>query len=550
MLGPRLQHALVETTTEVFRQHLDTDRFLRSNAEALQNVATAIAETVRTALSSALRELNKENMLYSKLPNELWCRTWEHLTTDECLTVTHVCQDWRRTACAWPRLWTQLIFLLDYAYRDEETVITSTHLDRMALYVERCAHVPFDIEIQVDGDGDADEHGEDELREFGLFIARHSTHIRSLDITSERMACIQEFINQLSELPLLKTFAINSPYGYGHELKLDLNLPSLEVLHLDGYELEPSASGFNLSAPSLRTLFARVQKAQDIILLLQCAPPSQELSLTFSSSFEISKRDSAEIQKLLPPGLKIIQLDEIWLSREELIVPTFYRADIPTFSMQHRLMETTTDPTVPSVLRDVLAPIELICRAQHMDDEFVLSGPTMERIIRVSRLEADQQRDPAAFPRNLWEFLAPNTTTSLVKLTVFARLLTDMLPPLSGNSVRELIINVGGEPDGEDMLKKWLEDNKEPAEVLFPMLEQLTLDNDWGWSQRQMKHSMSSLAEKLAAALSVPGNRPLRQLFIRSLVFAEDGVEREVAWKVLADEVSYYYGIGPVIDTN
>ncbi|KAH7102789.1 hypothetical protein BKA62DRAFT_698834 [Auriculariales sp. MPI-PUGE-AT-0066] len=538
MLSQTLKQALARATKEVFHQHLLTDKFLGSDAKALQSVADEITETVHTALSSSLRELNKENMLFSKFPSELWCRIWEHLTTDECLTVTHVCQDWRRTAGSCPPLWTQLKFLLQHTYDGQEAIIISTSLDRLSLYMERNAHLPFDIEITVEGDGerDAEDDEEDKLREFGSFIAQCSVRIRRLRITTERMDCIPDLIAQFSNLPLLKSLELDFAYGYD-ELELDVNLPSLEELRLEGHELKISKTKFRICAPSLRTLFARPHEDKDVIVLLQSMPTVQDLSLAFWSSFQMSKRSSAKIRHLLPKDLKSLHLEEMW---DDLIVPAFYRADIPALSMQLALMETTTEPTVPSTLRDVQSPTELCCRADFEEDEFALLGPSKTRTIRVGRLDEDSTRDPEAFPHNLWRFLAPDAVKSLVKITVFARLLKDVFPPLSGNSILELVINVGNSPDGEDFLVDWLDDNQDPPKPLFPMLDHLTLDNEWDWTQWQLKISMSSLAAKLAAALSIPRDRPLGQLLLRrSGVFPVYGNDRELDWKVLASKVRY-----------
>ncbi|KAH7097478.1 hypothetical protein BKA62DRAFT_833283 [Auriculariales sp. MPI-PUGE-AT-0066] len=262
------------------------------------------------------------------LPNELWCSAWEYLSIMECFAIAQVCRSWRRTACAWPRLWTQLSFdyypksnripynrfgrFVPYGRQLEtkpyETWLVITEVQLLDLFAERSAPMLLKFKIKVLRDCVGDEKDQAErLVEFSQLLARNASRLRSLVITTDSVILVQKILSGLPRcLPHLETLFIGDCDQRGDPIDLDFDTPALKNLQL--YGLVPSRDLFNLTTSSLRFLDGGVYDSQDALRLLACAGTVQELQVEVHSNFHPTDAETQMIRQRLPPRLDTLQL--------------------------------------------------------------------------------------------------------------------------------------------------------------------------------------------------------------------------------------------------
>ncbi|KAH7097479.1 hypothetical protein BKA62DRAFT_833284 [Auriculariales sp. MPI-PUGE-AT-0066] len=469
------------------------------------------------------------------LPNEVWCSAWEHLSIMDCFAIAQVCRGWRRTACAWPRLWTQLSFK-DYPESKPSTRsrygecdcyeewLVITDLQLLDLFADRSAPMPLDFEIKVLMDSGGDEDQAERLAEFSQLLARNASRLRSLVITIDSVHLVPKILYSLPRcLPHLKTLHITDSDLRGDQIELDFDTPALRNLQL--YGLVPSEVLFNVITPVLHLLAGQVGDSDDVLKLLACASTVHELHVDVQNTFHPTGAETEIIRQRLPSRLDALHM-ECQYNQEmthEYVLSNFYNAAIRDCSLYLQWLD---DRNLQGFLADVTQPSEIWCYLQgESEEKHTPTGPSI----------ASQTVGPAR----------PCAVNTVFKLAVHSQLVDKVMRHIPcENAIQELrfYFESGRHREFDFHLRRTAED--EDYNVSLPKLQVLVLCIDRSNPERERptiwRQKPSELAVNLSKALGLDGERPLQRLEFRELRFEEeDPVPTSCPWQSLAHEVLF-----------
>ncbi|KAH7103761.1 hypothetical protein BKA62DRAFT_696367 [Auriculariales sp. MPI-PUGE-AT-0066] len=518
VLSPALQQALEEVAISTFHGHLHAHASTRASALTVHDTVAAIVATVRMALTPALCEFNRNNMLFIRFPREIWCRIWEQLPPGDSMTVTHVCHDWREMACAHPRLWNTLEYSARLRFENEEVAkVLSTSKFLLEMYIKRSSRLPLSLEVMLEDFvfPDGDFYAEDAIPE-GVenFIISYAARVTSLSISADCVLELQAFITILESLSHLTFLRI---YGCSdeHDLAGHLYFPSLQRFELDA-QIEFDRTGFSFSAPSLRVLEVDLYGSQHYKLcaLIVSCTVLQELSINFGHHVAYTKEGYDRIRQLLSNSLRRICLKNVSIKNdmEAEFMATFNRPELEHFQLQ---LEGIRSLQTLSVLRNVPEPPQ----------------PYHQHSIMIP-LDGSINETPDEVLHSLWQGLSPRAAQSLVKLTMHESLLTRNFREIGESCIRELEIIFW---DEKGAFGRWLDANQGAAEPLFPMLDSLALQAESGSGMEA-----SQLASKIASALCIRQDKRLRQLRLEGFNMNGVGAGNQDSWNTLALQVLHF----------
>ncbi|KAH7102754.1 hypothetical protein BKA62DRAFT_769303 [Auriculariales sp. MPI-PUGE-AT-0066] len=534
----RRGNALEQTTSHAFHEQLLHEPSLRGNAAAVHDIAAAILKTVQMVLSAALREVNRENMLYSELPREIWSRIWENLSTDDCLAVSQVCRDWRETAWSWPKLWTHI----EYRFTctgEENRPVTKTNVDRLEHYIERSAPLALDVSIKLEQHEETGIDGYWYVRDCHDLLKAHAARIGSIRVDGDSMSGMSEILNGLKSLPLLKKLIINSQRFSWNDFRRqsfdgEYVCPILEEVHVGGTDLALSAPHFKLTAPRLRNVESRLRVWFDTFKLLS-AGPLQSLTMTMEPTFfPPSPFQWEEIRRGTPRSLRRICLRDVPSSEAENVMNAFYRSDLLSFRI--RLAEDSAQSIMTAIFCDIGYPTA-VTFLKDVDncDEITVGNHAKERRITIStgfNVVQNLPQDPII--SQTWTLLPPNARHTTEKLTVHSKLIQAALLDIGQNSIRQVIIIVGIQTDLVQQLDEHL---SQEQRAHFSEIECLTLEGEIG--QQETTIDVAKLTEKLHAALGLLDGQLIPRVNIRGVSFAGKKDENNTKWMLLAENVTY-----------
>ncbi|KAH7102776.1 hypothetical protein BKA62DRAFT_698800 [Auriculariales sp. MPI-PUGE-AT-0066] len=552
-LTPAQLRALEETAMNAFQGQLTEHARFCTSAQELQALTSAIAEAVQSVLAMSLRTFNDTTLPQPRIPTELWCRIWEHLPPEDCLTVTHVSHNWREAASEWPQLWTSLNFestlhnedcecdefcAPNAKDRELERCDTCGNLPATELWsnlplvqqnISRSGGLPLELNINVEGGENADNRG---LRALAFSLAHHLSRLHTVDVTTDNMEVIQTtFLSNLRTLPNLRILRIDSGEASEHDLEMNVDLPLLHELYLSGESLRLSHTKFTINAPVLHTLHSVFQCGHDITGLLTGCPAVQDLTLQACAEEELPPFEDTE-KAIIRSYITQVRPGRVCLSSVSDpdvagLLSVFHDPKLLDFSVE--CSDSEAPAGLADILKDVPDPDELFCQA--VDDNLVVSVHGLGGIKRSVQLY-DTYIDPDAelFPTNLWDFLVPAATKTLRKLTIHNSIFVDIIKAFPATHIREIVIESGSPDEGESLVE--LLGDAEPApEKTFQELERLTLRNA-DEEEFSIDTDVSILVEQLRKLLNIPEDKKLQFLCIEGIQFVENPQD----WDKLAEQ--------------
>ncbi|KAH7102755.1 hypothetical protein BKA62DRAFT_769304 [Auriculariales sp. MPI-PUGE-AT-0066] len=298
VLSPVLQRTLALNVMRTFHEHLNAHSLIRASSSALNDVIIALVATVRTALVPTLRDLNRKNMLFVRFPREIWFRIWGKLPTNDCTKVSHVCHDWRKTACSWPRLWQELAYSVKY--NRESGDLTSTNRALLKPYVNRSMQLPLGLQVNAGGSGVGVDGRMDNLL---CKLKRRSLRTRHVSVllASRRATQLDDRAGHwIDNYPLVGM----------------LKFPSLEELDLQGFAVNLKHSHFksDFSAPSLRLLRASVLDYRGFHSLIASLNKLQDLTIQFGGNVTLTGEEYDNLRLILPRTLNRVYFQNFQVS--------------------------------------------------------------------------------------------------------------------------------------------------------------------------------------------------------------------------------------------
>ncbi|KAH7097477.1 hypothetical protein BKA62DRAFT_447035 [Auriculariales sp. MPI-PUGE-AT-0066] len=484
------------------------------------------------------------------LPVEMWCSAWEFLPIMECFNIAQVCRSWRRAACAWPRLWTQLSYK-DYPASNADTELPEdarlviTEVQLLDLFAERSAPMPLDVKSNVLRDcyGDADQA--QRLVKFSQLLARNASRLRSLFITIDSIGLARKILFSLPHsLPHLETLYIADGKRKRDKIELDFYTPALKNLQLCG--IRPSRVMFNVTAPLLHHLTGWVNDARCARRLLSRAFAVQELQVDVHSNFHPTDAETQLIRRNLPPWLDTLKLECRGNNgtTHEYALSNFYDAAIRNCTL---FLTALGDGHLQGFLADVTQPSDIWCLPRgELEEQYMVRGNDKMRTIRLDKAFS---RWDQPFLCNLWAQLAPCAAHTVVKLAVHSQLLRKVMPHIPcENAIQELRFYFDAGTHSEsfaafDAQLEWMLED-EDYNVSLPQLRvvMLCIDRSHPELERPIiwNRKSTELAARLSKMLDLGGERPLQRLELRELRFkGEDPAATSCPWQSLAHEVLY-----------
>lgn len=118
---PQVEARLAQALLDAYQQSFELLRAFDSSipsADISRVAGDSIFQRVREVIAGAQRADNDRFSLQRRLPVEVWCDVWRHLSFSGLITATHVCSGWRTAALSCPTLWQDIEFYTSLHARD------------------------------------------------------------------------------------------------------------------------------------------------------------------------------------------------------------------------------------------------------------------------------------------------------------------------------------------------------------------------------------------------------------------------------------------------
>lgn len=315
---------------------------------------------VTATLAPELRRHNTRLALTSRLPPEVLCMPWEHLSVTDLLTVSHVCWDWRALALDSPHLWcnADITFSKHGSYCDctacsaiydgqlkcarcrQACLQGTTNADIARYTLSRSRTLPVSIHMQLSGkDLDFDYFCED----VGSCVDEYAHRLRELFVELEDPSVLGELLECSKAFPLLTILdcdinrddlATDDPLGSNHfEKTIRLpDFPKLRSLLFRGTSATVAWEHCTLNR--LAHLHCAFSTAQELATALSACPLLQSLH-AIMTPFTAAPGASLELVRVRAATIGSITVSRVSAATESTVLAMFHRPSRPNFVLQY-----------------------------------------------------------------------------------------------------------------------------------------------------------------------------------------------------------------------